>query len=65
MSCAKEVKAEEQGVKTDLLDSFEEGSGCILLLLGSSTVFSSSLETLIDLTELYFTCQGRSFTYVD
>lgn len=65
MSCAKEVKAEEQGVKTDLLDSFEEGSGCILLLLGSSTVFSSSLETLIDLTELYFTYQGRSFTYVD
>lgn len=65
MSCAKEVKAEEQGVKTDLLDSFEEGSGCILLLLGSSTVFSSSLETLVDLTELYFTCQDHSFTYVD
>lgn len=48
MSCAKEVKAEEQVVKTDLLDCFEEGSGCILLLLGSSAVFVQSFLQLGD-----------------
>lgn len=42
MSCAKDVKAEEQVVKTDSLDCFGEGSDCILLLLGSSAVFVQS-----------------------
>lgn len=36
------MKAEEEVVKTDLLDCFEEESGCILLLLVSFVVFVQS-----------------------